>query len=663
MWSGSSGCLTSAGLRAMAPTGGLNSRPGTATATVADTKVGYDPDSMMWTTIPSSNSRPELPQTFKSAALAAAVARREQARNALMTASTDAASLATADVGVMLSNSLAACVALRGPEAGEKQAFPKATDFVVVLKCRTQLSLAAVFPENGAGRALIAHLGATATRLVTVVLVREQNLMLVYTSNPHIADKLIGEFAVPSSVGPVPMFGYLRADTQDSCYGVVTVPNSDNEATLRESLYWPEGEILHVRRLGTSNKVRLTFSGKVKPRYVSYDALLIPVQPYKKTVPACSRCGSVGHRPDTCPGPKPDLCGICGKAVPLTDGSRAPHECTPRCALCAGPHVTVDRRCKERYRAPPPKPPTPPPVVQAGARKRKRRRRRKPRKLDHRAPPQGAQPSATNPIVPPHPGAGAIGSSLRGPTPDEPPVKRFAAGQASPAPAKPNPPLPGPKPAAQGNSSWSNLVRKGPQVSGSGGAASASPPSMIPQPTPPAPSSLTCEQIAFRQLQAQVAALTQAVKALANPSSSANTTQSGQAPEAMDSAPSQQRDTAELLAPIEARSLEAQMAFIVTTIEDRLAAALQTVFNRIPSMIAAQSPQVALTTRRAKLKRISNSKGHRPLSEVTKVDEQSGNSNATSDVSTGSSSGATVNSFAPLEAPQTFSSHDGGQQP
>ncbi|KAH6931429.1 hypothetical protein HPB50_024397 [Hyalomma asiaticum] len=101
----------------------------------------------------------------------------------------------------------------------------------------------------------------------------------------------------------------------------------------------------------------------------------------------------------------------------------------------------------------------------------------------------------------------------------------------------------------------------------------------------------------------------------------------------MDSAPSQQRDTAELLAPIEARlsSLEVQMASIVTTIEDRLAAALQTVFNRIPSMIAAQSPQIAFTTRRAKLKRISNSKEHRPLSEVTKVDEQSGNSNATSD--------------------------------
>ncbi|KAH6921378.1 hypothetical protein HPB50_027634 [Hyalomma asiaticum] len=129
---------------------------------------------------------------------------------------------------------------------------------------------------------------------------------------------------------------------------------------------------------------------------------------------------------------------------------------------------------------------------------------------------------------------------VRGPTPDGPPVKRSAAGQVSPAPAKPNPSLPGPKPAAQGNSSWSNRVRKGPQASSSGGAAFASSPSMIPSTHTAAPSTLPCEHIEFRQLQAQAAALTQVVKALANPTSSA----SSQAPEATDSAPSERRDTA-----------------------------------------------------------------------------------------------------------------------
>ncbi|XP_049515033.1 nascent polypeptide-associated complex subunit alpha, muscle-specific form-like [Dermacentor silvarum] len=262
-------------------------------------------------------------------------------------------------------------------------------------------------------------------------------------------------------------------------------------------------------------------------RYVSYGALLIPVQPYKKTVPACGRCGSVGHRADSCPRPKPDLCGICGKAVPLTDGARAPHECTPRCALCAGPHVTADRCCKERYRTPPPKSPTPPPEGQAGPKKQKRRRPRKPRKTGPPASPQRAQPPATNPTPPPHPDAGAIGPSLRGQTADGPPTRKSTTRQVSPTSPKPHPPSPEPKRTAKGDLSWATRVRQGPQVSGSGGAASPPPPSMIPNPKPATPSTPTREQIAIRQLQAQVASLTQAVEALANRLPSANPTPSG----------------------------------------------------------------------------------------------------------------------------------------
>ncbi|KAH6941282.1 hypothetical protein HPB50_015742 [Hyalomma asiaticum] len=166
-----------------------------------------------------------------------------------------------------------------------------------------------------------------------------------------------------------------------------------------------------------------------------------------------------------------------------------------RCALCAGPYVTGDRRCKGRYRL---IPPIPPPEGQAGPRNESFGadrslgswtivlRRRGPSPL----PPTLSRPRTL--------ARGFSGLPYEAQLWTDPPVKRSAAGQASPAPAKPNPLLPVPKPAAQGNSSWSNRVRKGAQVSGSGGAAFASPPSMIPQPTPPAPSSLTCEQIAFR---------------------------------------------------------------------------------------------------------------------------------------------------------------------
>ncbi|KAH8020521.1 hypothetical protein HPB51_002470 [Rhipicephalus microplus] len=149
------------------------------TATVTDTQTRYDPHSMVWTSVPSSESRQELPESFKNTALA----RRVPASNALTAASADAAPLAAA----------------ANADASACSPTPKATDFVIVLKPRTRLSLADAFHENGAGRALIAHFGVTATRLITVVMVWEQNLILVCTSNPHIADKLIGARGLTAS--------------------------------------------------------------------------------------------------------------------------------------------------------------------------------------------------------------------------------------------------------------------------------------------------------------------------------------------------------------------------------------------------------------------------------------------------------------------------------
>lgn len=111
--------------------------------------------------------------------------------------------------------------------------------------------------------------------------------------------KIIGKLALNSPAGAVPLVGHLRSDGHDSV--LVTVRSTDTEANLRESLHWRDDEITYIRRWGTSNKVRLTFSGK--PSYVLYDALLIPVPQYRKTVPVCGLCGAIGHRPGACPGP------------------------------------------------------------------------------------------------------------------------------------------------------------------------------------------------------------------------------------------------------------------------------------------------------------------------------------------------------------------------
>ncbi|KAH8027761.1 hypothetical protein HPB51_009428 [Rhipicephalus microplus] len=209
----------------MATPSRTNGRFHTVAATVTDTQTRYDPHSMVWTSILSSGSLQEMPESFKSTALAAIVARRAQASNALTAASADAASLAAAanaDASACSPTLWLPATPVLGPQQGHPKALQrpqplpksKATDFVVVLKPRAQLSLADTFHENGTRRVLIAQLGVTATWLITIVIMWEQNLILEYTSNPHIANKVNGKFGVPSPAGLVPLFGYFRADTQ-----------------------------------------------------------------------------------------------------------------------------------------------------------------------------------------------------------------------------------------------------------------------------------------------------------------------------------------------------------------------------------------------------------------------------------------------------------------
>ncbi|KAH7933970.1 hypothetical protein HPB49_019805 [Dermacentor silvarum] len=423
---------------------------------------GYDPHGMLCTTIQTSDSRLELPQTFKSTALAAAVARREQASDAAMAPADAAARTCSTTLPPPATRSA-------GPQQGKKKP--------------TWQPLHLPKPRQPA----IAHIGANAIRLVTVVILRDQYLILAYTPNPLIADELIGELTFPSSVGPVPLFGYLCADTQDSCYGVVTVHSTNSEAELQQRLYWPRGRdpphqvIRHLQQ----REAHLFRQGEG--------------QPYKKTVPACSQCGSVGHHLATCPSPKPDLCGPYGNTVPLMDGARAPYECTPKCAIFARPHFTGDRSCKERYRAPPPKSPTPPLESQPGSAKRKRRRPWKPRSPATRASRLGTPSPATKSPPPPHPGAGAPEPCKRAPTPPGPPTERSPSRQGPPASPTSHPLPPGLQPAAQGELTWAAHIRQGHQVVEA----------FVNHP-PPLPTSTT----------------------------------SGPAPEAIDSAPSEQRDFA-----------------------------------------------------------------------------------------------------------------------
>ncbi|KAH7963975.1 hypothetical protein HPB51_027786 [Rhipicephalus microplus] len=216
-----------------------------------------------------------------------------------------------------------------------------------------------------------------------------------------------------------------------------------------ESLYWPDGEILHVRRLGTSNKVRLTFSGKKKPRYASMTPCLSRCSLTKNGASLQSvrlRWASIRRLS------RPEIRRLwhLRKDDATHEWRPHPHECTPG-TLCVLDRTSpgtgaVGNATGRRH----PSHNVLHRKVNPAPRTEKSRCPRKPRKPGSRALPQGAQPSTTNPVTSQHPGAAALGLSRRGPTLDGPQAKRPTAGQGSHDPRKPNPPSPGQKSAGQG---------------------------------------------------------------------------------------------------------------------------------------------------------------------------------------------------------------------
>ncbi|KAH8010024.1 hypothetical protein HPB51_024374 [Rhipicephalus microplus] len=67
-------------------------------------------------------------------------------------------------------------------------------------------------------------------------------------------------------------------------------------------------------------------------------------------VPACYRCGTVGHRPDACPNPDNQRCIHCGAKVELTPEGPAKHDCQPECLICSENHFTGSAQCVGKFR-------------------------------------------------------------------------------------------------------------------------------------------------------------------------------------------------------------------------------------------------------------------------------------------------------------------------
>ncbi|KAH8022495.1 hypothetical protein HPB51_024904 [Rhipicephalus microplus] len=164
-----------------------------------------------------------------------------------------------------------------------------------------------------------------------------------------LASKLIGDITLTIGHRQVPFQGHLKS-AGESCKGIVTVADNETSESLRRKLEWINGEISYVRKRGTSNVAVVTFKKRRVPRFIHYCSENVPVRYYKKTVRACYRCGTVGHRPNACPNPDNQWCIHCGAKVELTPEGPAKHDCQPECLICGENHFTGSAQCVGKFR-------------------------------------------------------------------------------------------------------------------------------------------------------------------------------------------------------------------------------------------------------------------------------------------------------------------------
>ncbi|KAH7973075.1 hypothetical protein HPB52_021033 [Rhipicephalus sanguineus] len=335
-----------------------------ATATVV---TGYDPTSMQVLTMETSSADYVMPSENEYLEDMVNTWKRKKAKSKPASLPQDAATARRPTD--------AACTSAPSPPAKQRKCRPRQTprlsrdDYIVVLKPRVPCELRTSVPADRVGDAIRAYLGDQTTAQVQVWPIWDQNIIVCSTTELPKAQKLLGDFQLPVGDQQLPVRGHAKP-SGETCRGVITINPAETSQKIKSELHWPQGTILAARKLGDSAAAVVTFEGTKLPRFLFYHCVATYVRPYKKTVPACTRCGTIGHRPSVCPHPNPDRCAKCGTlaAEGLTD-----HDCHPKCLLCQGAHETGAIGCTGKYRmftptSTPSPGPTPSPLHNKGAR-------------------------------------------------------------------------------------------------------------------------------------------------------------------------------------------------------------------------------------------------------------------------------------------------------
>ncbi|KAH9382694.1 hypothetical protein HPB48_023250 [Haemaphysalis longicornis] len=181
-------------------------------ATSALQTRGYDPETMAWTSVPATGDQNSMGfPKIRSQALLQAAERRSQ----------DKGKMTASDVAPAIGSSVGKVNAPATRATGSKGKLstkwkprpipkPAPEDYVIVIKPRQHVSLHEAFTETGYGTAISAYLGPERARAISVLPSRDQNIIIVHTPDIEVADRLIGDFAVNTEKGSVPLYGYLE---------------------------------------------------------------------------------------------------------------------------------------------------------------------------------------------------------------------------------------------------------------------------------------------------------------------------------------------------------------------------------------------------------------------------------------------------------------------
>ncbi|KAG0416909.1 hypothetical protein HPB47_006007 [Ixodes persulcatus] len=175
-----------------------------------------------------------------------------------------------------------------------------------------------------------------------------QNILVVSTPSEHNAKTYARVEAISIGSAIYEVSSYLAAP-DNTCKGIIR--NIDLELDheqLRSLIVQPRNpKALEARRIKNSTTVVILFDGLKVPNYVMCGLSMLRCTLYRRQTEVCYACGRLGHRADVCPTPENVVCRGCGVNSPSDQ-----HVCSPKCALCGGPHPTADKSCKQRYQVP-----------------------------------------------------------------------------------------------------------------------------------------------------------------------------------------------------------------------------------------------------------------------------------------------------------------------